>query len=650
VNVWDAATGRLRLSFAPRTAWGRIALGNCPAVFTPDGKGILMPGFIKAQTGLRGVVGGWEATTGKPLFAFPVGSARTKRMPSFFCLSPDGKFFASEAEGKAGTKGYGFKVWSTATGRELRAWGHPNRAPSGLAFSPDSRRIVLGFESGGSIAIKVWRVADGRELLSLGPVFGPTSHLAFSPDGKRLAVATGRGNSPSRLAVFDAATGQKLYQRELPAFYNRVVFSPDGTRLACAALGPTVLILEAATGRVRRTLKGYTVKASTGLPMSLAFTPDGTRLLSLGTDRTVRTWDATLDDEPLVFQTRLSQVDQVAWSGDGRRFAVTGWSSAQPQVAALQVWARSGQKLFVVSLGPRTGYSPLTHLDVSRNGRRVAVATSYPPVGKGSGTGRPGGLRVWDITTGKQLFRRTRKAGFAEVALSPDGRRVAAVTGLPGSQVRVWDIATGKCQDAFPGFGDSFRSLAFSPDGRLLVRAGTGKERPAYLKVWDLAAGRERLSLREPTDGRQVGNVCLAFSPDGRHIAWSYGMGGAPTEIKVHHVASGRVLRVLKGHPDAVTSVSFSPDGRRLVSSGLARGLAFGGGFESRVWDLATGGELLSLTSGSAIFFGPGGRRLFSPVRETKGFAVRMWDATPRPGNGGRKGRNAREYCPGLPK
>ncbi len=103
-------------------------------------------------------------------------------------------------------------------------------------------------------------------------------------------------------------------------------------------------------------------------------------------------------------------------------------------------------------------------------------------------------------------------------------------------------------------------TLAFSPDGKRLVTAGSWGGKPGQLKVWDLAAAKELVSLRGIRGTRAV-----AFSPDGETIACGE-FGGA---IRLRDAATGKERAVLTGHTMGVNGLAFSRDGTSLASAGL---------------------------------------------------------------------------------
>ncbi len=102
-------------------------------------------------------------------------------------------------------------------------------------------------------------------------------------------------------------------------------------------------------------------------------------------------------------------------------------------------------------------------------------------------------------------------------------------------------------------------SLALSSDGRRLYSGSHDRT----IRVWDLATGKETLTLR----GHDGGIVALALSGDGKRLA----SGGYDSAIKVWDLATGKETLILRGHQGWVTGLALSGDGSRLVSGGADR-------------------------------------------------------------------------------
>jgi WD40 repeat protein len=193
------------------------------------------------------------------------------------------------------------------------------------------------------------------------------------------------------------------------------------------------------------------------------------------------------------------------------------------------------------------------------------------------------------------------------VAFSPDGKRLAASTGMPKEPgaVTVWDLAsrTALWTDREPtGVPD----LTFAPDGRTLAIAAYDRG----AKLLDVASGREQAVLSHPKEVRAV-----AFAPDGRRLAtacWD-------KKLRVWDLASGTVIATCTGHRERIYAVQFSPDGKRLLSAG--------GGDGARLWDAATGAAQQTWSHGTSLVacarFTPDGRWVLSGGWDG---TVRLWD------------------------
>ena len=176
--------------------------------------------------------------------------------------------------------------------------------------------------------------------------------------------------------------------------------------------------------------------------------------------------------------------------------------------------------------------------------------------------------------------------------------------------VRVWDTNTGKELTTLTGHAASIDEVTFSPDGRRIASCSVDRT----IKIWDLEVDKEGTVLKG--HGARVWE--LAFSPDGRRLV----SASADKTVKVWDVSEAKEITTLSGHEGLVWSVAISPDGTRIVSGGF---------ISARLWDLATGDELMTLpavTSNGAlgVAFSPDGRTIAGACDKD----VILWQSAPR--------------------
>jgi WD40 repeat protein len=153
--------------------------------------------------------------------------------------------------------------------------------------------------------------------------------------------------------------------------------------------------------------------------------------------------------------------------------------------------------------------------------------------------------------------------------------------------------------------------VAFSPDGKLLASGGE----ESFIRVWDVATGKELRRLGDPQQLAVSAAWSLAFSPDGALLS----LAGAENEIILFDPATGGLRGRLRGHTHIIWATAFSPDGRHLASASADRTV--------RIWDRARGMELRRLPGQVdpwCLEYSPCGR--FLAVGDSRGVIV-LYDA-----------------------
>jgi hypothetical protein len=203
----------------------------------------------------------------------------------------------------------------------------------------------------------------------------------------------------------------------------------------------------------------------------LDYTPDGTAVVGPGPDATLRAVAVDTGKELARLPGHRQAWPYHAFSADSR-ILVTGAFDDYEEFPVRVYDLKAGKELAKFHPGVR-----VVNVAVSADGRRVAAVTAP------NSRGRPDPREVtvvWDVATRKELARVPQYRESSSVSLSPDGRLLAVGQSWYG-EVRVWEVASRSERFLFRHSGP-ITSLAFAPDGRALAAAS--KEAPVYL--WDV--------------------------------------------------------------------------------------------------------------------------------------------------------------------
>jgi WD40 repeat protein len=661
LKSFDTSTGREVLALRMPTN------SMFDASFSTDGKWIVASVLEKPVVGLVTDLDlrRWNAVTGTE--DLRLRGIKSAGLP---LSGPEGLPLLCREPGGQGVqlgspeKPFEFSLWD---GQAVKTVSTPlNGVNNRLALSPD----------GGVLAVRAWggevKLLDVRTCKVLldtnAKVIPWYAQVAFSSDGRRVAIAG------ETLTVWEVTTGRQVL--EVKEKVQSPVFSPDGSRIAYISAPSSVTlsggdakIVDAATGQVRRVLRGHD-----GRITNLAFTRDGTVLVTAGGDR-IKHWDATIDDRVPAHKDRtVGAMAMSAPNRDASRLTRSG-------MGGFQVWGR-GEKPIFTSPASKFGAPPLPlpapvlplppgqpgpttpkvgPPDVKADPKTPKPAPQGPivmgtgVVGLGPSHISPDGRRVvwwnhrqfedggkelweselqlWDPDAGRKLVGFVRAGRIMLAGFSPDSRRLAAVVESPG-EVKVWDADNGRELFTLPlTRGQEFK-LAFSPDGRRLGVIGSA-DAAIVVGLWDVESGQSVPSASFPLRGWKPQNTIFppAFDFGARRVAvplqTDVGPGLTTGIVRVWDVETGSRPVDLKGFKGSgvVGQLAFSPDGHRLamVSEGKVK-----------LWDPDTGAELLAITvDGGGIehlAFTADGHAIDLVVRTHAGFETRRLDATPRAG------------------
>ncbi|KAG5730112.1 hypothetical protein E4T56_gene1876, partial [Termitomyces sp. T112] len=403
-----------------------------------------------------------------------------------------------------------------------------------------------------------------------------------------------------------------------------VAFSPDGTHIVSGSWDNTICVWDSSTGTELLHLIGHTSPVS-----SVAFSPNGTHIVSGSRDNTICVWDSSNGAELLQLTGHTSAVSSVAFSPDGTHIVsgsedktICVWDSSTG-AGLLQLTGHTNA-VYCVAFSPDG-----THIVSGSEDNTICVWDASTGAGLLQLTGHtndvssvafsPDGthivsgslnktIYVWDSSTGTELLHLTGHTGaVSSVAFSPDGTHI--VSGSWDNTICVWDCSTGAEVLQLTGHTSAISSVAFSPDGTHIVSGSEDKT----ICVWDSSTGAELPHLT----GHTSPVYSVAFSPDGTHIV----SGSWDKTICVWDSSNGAELLQLTGHTSAVSSVAFSPNGTHIVSGSWDNTIC--------VWDCSTGAEVLQLTGHTSgvysVAFSPDGTHIVSGSRDN---TICVWDSS----------------------
>ncbi len=255
----------------------------------------------------------WNPTNGQSIRIYRRHSDRVNALS----WSPDGTRIASASDDRT------VQVWEVGANNPPFTFGGHTDKVLAVAWSPDGARIA---SAGADKTVQVWEVTTRRVLFVYNGHTDRVTALAWSPDGKYIASAsndrtvqywewardTNRNFLTSLLFPQRRVNTHRGHTQKVTA----VAWSPDGRRIASTSTDKSMQIWDAITNRT-----GFLHRSALGSMNCVTWSPDSRFIASGGNDKIIQVWDAITRNSISVYQGHTGYITSVAWSPDRSRLA-----------------------------------------------------------------------------------------------------------------------------------------------------------------------------------------------------------------------------------------------------------------------------------------------------------------------------------------
>ena len=464
-----------------------------------------------------------------------------------------------------------------------------------VEFSKDGKLFAATLKKDHDIYIG--DLASGKFLTTLKGGKGEILKIGFSADTKKL-IAYSRGK---HIMIWDVNTGNLIKKIKDDYGGATVALNNNGTKLVSITPNNSIVVSDIGTANIMNVLSGHKDFVN-----SICFNSDETLILSASNDKTVRLWDISLKHPCMeIRNSRVKMYTKVEYSKNDKLLAYN-----------------EDFDLFILDNSNFLKKEKFHHSS-------YVYGFSFSPDGQKIATCAHDTIWIWDVKR-KELIMKFTDGGLGpqkkigginspkSLSFSNDGKYLFCYSSQ--GVIFVWDSMTGKrvsCSNPMHHYTplidnvDNNFIADIGDDMKLYSRNYNYLGRNNYLKIWDWKS--DRISIW----GEHVGYVTHAcLSPDKKTIASTC---SDDYSIYIWDSKSKQLIMKLGGHTADITSISYSPNGRFLVSSSKD--------CTTRVWDMKTGMELKCFRVDDSIVvystFSNSGEKIISCLDD---YGFRIWE------------------------